>query len=149
MAQAGVGYFKPSLAKKVPAGLVSFLFSQALPSILIDPRIAYPVTGDLAFCHSSSTNCLSFYFPGGFEYLANLPPVFWELPDNSALKLVDASGLMVKFWDFGSDSEELKYIRTMNPVCQSYGSRYNSFRICLLPSTVHEISHQLACSLPC
>lgn len=144
----GIGYFDPSLASLfVSSGELAFFFTQTFNNVLVDPRIALqvPLTNELSFCPEGATNCSAFYFPGGFEYIADNPPFFSEVSDEDVIVFKNTQGLLIGFWQLPlSDLEN--GINADEAVCVTYGYEAAAFEICLGPSIEND-EVWIACSI--
>jgi hypothetical protein len=130
------------------SGELAFFFTQTFNNVLVDPRISLqvPLTNELSFCPEGATNCSAFYFPGGFEYIADNPPFFSEVSDEDVIVFKNTQGLLIGFWQLPlSDLEN--GINADVAVCQIYGYEEAAFEICLGPSIEND-AVWIACSIP-
>lgn len=110
----------------------------------MDPRISLevPSNNELALCPAGATNCSSFYFPGGFEYIADNPPFFETVSDEDVILFKDTQGLLIGFWQYSDLESE---INTDEALCQLYGFEEAAFSICLGPSITND-GYWIACT---
>jgi hypothetical protein len=127
---AGIGFFNLTIANDFPASQLAFYFAQTFTSILMDPRLTFSIPRNLAYCPETAANCSSFFFPGGFTWIVDLPPQFSQSSDFDVLMLNASVGLRVDFWDYDASSIPELYYDSYGS-CSVYGSPYDAFEVCL------------------
>jgi len=94
--------------------------------------MTYPLPIAQSACPTDTANCSSYYFPGLFEWIADIPPLFSQVSDFDVLLLTKSLGLRVDCWAYDPSAiQDLVNDGSAPDNCLIFGDDDYAFEVCL------------------